>query len=277
VIKNRKVQLFKEIYEEYRQISSPLRSVVYSMATQRNSVPNSPSVGAGESARATPRTSPRISAIPVSPSIIEDNDSKEEFELSRSLFEESPRMIPRSARLSLESSLDLLSLDNLGPELDFDMDGSEMFDDFVLNSPNSGSPRLSRRRDRRRRRRERARILLSQYQDYHQEEGAPLTYEDLLTLENVPCGLEPRIIQMLPVQVLNEKDITIIRKDALLCEGNKENGEGGDDSCRICLCEYECGDSVMRLPCMHIYHKQCITKWLANNKKCPQCMLPVEL
>lgn len=44
-----------------------------------------------------------------------------------------------------------------------------------------------------------------------------------------------------------------------------------EPSCSICLCEYEKGESVMRLPCNHLYHESCLDSWITNHVRCPLC------
>ena len=39
--------------------------------------------------------------------------------------------------------------------------------------------------------------------------------------------------------------------------------------CCICLEEYEVGDEMMRLPCLHFFHRDCLVPWLTNNCTCP--------
>lgn len=42
--------------------------------------------------------------------------------------------------------------------------------------------------------------------------------------------------------------------------------------CNICIETYMEGDSVIELPCTHMFHKQCIQKWLCTEKiNCPVC------
>ncbi len=44
------------------------------------------------------------------------------------------------------------------------------------------------------------------------------------------------------------------------------------DSCVICLSEFENGDNVTTLPCGHDYHTECIKPWLLKrSSKCPIC------
>ena len=44
-----------------------------------------------------------------------------------------------------------------------------------------------------------------------------------------------------------------------------------EPSCCICLCEYEPKDTVMQLPCNHIFHESCIDSWTKRNVRCPLC------
>ncbi|KAJ8900717.1 hypothetical protein NDN08_000018 [Rhodosorus marinus] len=49
-----------------------------------------------------------------------------------------------------------------------------------------------------------------------------------------------------------------------------------DEQCTVCLCEYETGELVRRLPCNHVYHKNCLDKWMVKYANCPTCRSPVE-
>mmetsp|Transcript_37321 Transcript_37321/g.69676 ORF Transcript_37321/g.69676 Transcript_37321/m.69676 type:complete len:126 (-) Transcript_37321:38-415(-) len=42
-------------------------------------------------------------------------------------------------------------------------------------------------------------------------------------------------------------------------------------TCCVCLIEYEPDDVLRRLPCSHIFHRQCISAWLNCNIGCPIC------
>jgi len=44
-----------------------------------------------------------------------------------------------------------------------------------------------------------------------------------------------------------------------------------EPSCSICLCEYEVGEKVTRLPCDHIYHTSCLNSWTEHHTRCPLC------
>ena len=51
-------------------------------------------------------------------------------------------------------------------------------------------------------------------------------------------------------------------------EANSSNDE---DKCTICQYELEVEDSVIALPCGHVFHADCIKKWLELSKMCPIC------
>ncbi|KAH7687005.1 putative E3 ubiquitin ligase protein [Dioscorea alata] len=51
----------------------------------------------------------------------------------------------------------------------------------------------------------------------------------------------------------------------------KASENGSTDECVICLLNFEDGDSLVSLSCEHLYHCDCIRKWLLTNKACPIC------
>ena len=53
-------------------------------------------------------------------------------------------------------------------------------------------------------------------------------------------------------------------------EGTEEEEEEAD-KCTICLSEFEPEEDVRRLPCMHLFHVECVDQWLGQNKRCPIC------
>ena len=62
-----------------------------------------------------------------------------------------------------------------------------------------------------------------------------------------------------PEQTLEQKDL------GTLCEA----------TCRICLMDFEVSDVIVRLPCLHIYHRACIQTWFDFERTCPQDKLRV--
>lgn len=47
--------------------------------------------------------------------------------------------------------------------------------------------------------------------------------------------------------------------------------ENIDDSCLICYDKYLQDQYIVKLPCSHFYHKDCIDPWFKNNNTCPCC------
>ena len=43
------------------------------------------------------------------------------------------------------------------------------------------------------------------------------------------------------------------------------------DKCLICQQTYKTNSEVLYMPCLHLYHKVCIIRWLIHNDKCPTC------
>lgn len=52
----------------------------------------------------------------------------------------------------------------------------------------------------------------------------------------------------------------------------KERIISGEDAvCCICLAKYANNDELRELPCSHLFHKECVDKWLKINALCPLC------
>lgn len=50
-----------------------------------------------------------------------------------------------------------------------------------------------------------------------------------------------------------------------------ENENNLSNNCVICQEQYSNGEKVTKLPCEHIYHKECISNWLKLHNTCPTC------
>ncbi|XP_076935638.1 uncharacterized protein LOC143602410 isoform X1 [Bidens hawaiensis] len=48
-----------------------------------------------------------------------------------------------------------------------------------------------------------------------------------------------------------------------------------EETCAICQENFEFGKQIITLPCVHLYHKKCIIKWLKLKKNCPMCQKEV--
>jgi hypothetical protein len=45
-----------------------------------------------------------------------------------------------------------------------------------------------------------------------------------------------------------------------------------DNPCSVCLLTFAKGDVVLQLlPCLHLFHKNCVKNWWERQKSCPFC------
>ncbi|XP_004247279.1 E3 ubiquitin-protein ligase RING1-like [Solanum lycopersicum] len=56
-----------------------------------------------------------------------------------------------------------------------------------------------------------------------------------------------------------------------LVEPMEADERNSNDECLVCLDELGEKTDVLRLPCSHMFHAQCITKWLQNSHYCLLC------
>ncbi|CAI5438016.1 unnamed protein product [Caenorhabditis angaria] len=82
------------------------------------------------------------------------------------------------------------------------------------------------------------------------------------TADDVPVGASTQDIEKHTKKVVFEKD--------------EEEKPDETDRCTVCLCDFEGGKEVRKLQCDHIFHPDCIDKWLFYNKKCPVCRMEVD-
>ncbi|KAM7265597.1 hypothetical protein ACFE04_003280 [Oxalis oulophora] len=70
-------------------------------------------------------------------------------------------------------------------------------------------------------------------------------------------GLSQELISLLPTMKFKFSNLF----------SRKKSGE----RCVICQMRYKIGNQQTKLPCNHVYHSECISKWLSINKVCPIC------
>ncbi|KAL3530305.1 hypothetical protein ACH5RR_009627 [Cinchona calisaya] len=49
------------------------------------------------------------------------------------------------------------------------------------------------------------------------------------------------------------------------------SGSSSKNPCTICLEEFVMGSQATKLPCSHMFHGDCIVKWLKEDHLCPYC------
>lgn len=87
----------------------------------------------------------------------------------------------------------------------------------------------------------------------------------------------------LATQLTEEEQVRIAQRIGLiqhLPKGIYDPGRDGSEKkireCVICMMDFVYGDPIRFLPCMHIYHMDCIDDWLMRSFTCPSCMEPVD-
>ncbi|EUB56012.1 RING finger protein [Echinococcus granulosus] len=101
-------------------------------------------------------------------------------------------------------------------------------------------------------------------------------------LENDPI-LHPAPGLSVPFSQLTEdQQVTIAMRMALIATlpifiyDDNENAKLPE--CVICMCEYEAGDEMRKMPmCSHIFHRACIDDWLTRSLTCPSCLQEVPM
>jgi len=85
------------------------------------------------------------------------------------------------------------------------------------------------------------------------EDNLDMSYETLVGLEDVACGLDPSVIECLPRYPVSA---TMLAQSA---------------TCVICLGDYYLGDEITTLLCLHMFHFECLSHCWKRKKSCPVC------
>lgn len=104
---------------------------------------------------------------------------------------------------------------------------------------------------------------------------ADIVRQVLRDLQDGPVGASEADIKALPVrQYVKPASVggaaTTTRTSTVEDAESQETGEDAD-ACAICLGDYETGEDLRELPCVHYFHTQCVDKWLGKNDVCPMC------
>ncbi|KAK3189864.1 hypothetical protein Dsin_029425 [Dipteronia sinensis] len=84
---------------------------------------------------------------------------------------------------------------------------------------------------------------------------------------NTGHKVEPILVQFGIVNVISMKENSLFTHVI-------EEGSLKGEQCVICLEEFSSGElEIVLMPCSHVYHRNCITKWLQTTLHCPTCWL----
>ena len=82
---------------------------------------------------------------------------------------------------------------------------------------------------------------------------------------------DPEAMKKLEGLQIAEDGLAPYQIDSIIpTEFSKKPGSSTID-CNICLVDFEDGDMVKILQCLHTYHQKCIDEWLAKKSVCPDC------
>ena len=70
---------------------------------------------------------------------------------------------------------------------------------------------------------------------------------------------------------LKKRNQFILELDEFQFKHLKKYSALKEDKCAICLQKYKGADIIKDFPCKHIFHKNCIFKWLKKSNVCPLC------
>jgi len=70
---------------------------------------------------------------------------------------------------------------------------------------------------------------------------------------------------------LKKKNQFILELDEFQFKHLKKYSALREDKCPICLVKYKSSDIIKEFSCKHIFHKNCIFKWLKTSNVCPIC------
>ncbi|CAK9294945.1 unnamed protein product [Gordionus sp. m RMFG-2023] len=85
------------------------------------------------------------------------------------------------------------------------------------------------------------------------------------TFEDLKC---PICTRKLPSDDIEYHLILCLTKPRINYNGETLKDDKGE--CTICLEDMSIGHDIARLPCLCIYHKECIDKWFTKSRSCPE-------
>ena len=71
----------------------------------------------------------------------------------------------------------------------------------------------------------------------------------------------------------SKEEVEKLEKIIINCEDIRKeiNSVCGEGGCSVCKDDYEMDQTVIKLPCCHMFHDDCIMPWLKERNSCPTC------
>jgi hypothetical protein len=69
---------------------------------------------------------------------------------------------------------------------------------------------------------------------------------------------------------------TVERLPKIIWSEAEAANANGQTNCMVCLCDYEEGEELYKLPCNHLFHPGCIAEWLTRCTDCPLCKTNID-
>ena len=94
----------------------------------------------------------------------------------------------------------------------------------------------------------------------------------------VLCGMQLQPGQTHEIGISSSRPIDDEETDAEVEGGSTFDGNAeaaNENTCAICLCQMQDGDTVGDIPCKHLFHKGCLKSWLTRSNRCPLCQKDV--
>lgn len=85
----------------------------------------------------------------------------------------------------------------------------------------------------------------------------------LIGSRGLNMGLKPEVIDLYTTRTKYAADEVAEREE-------------DREKCTICLANFEADAEVRRLKCKHLFHLDCVDRWLMGNKQCPMCRVHVD-
>lgn len=97
-----------------------------------------------------------------------------------------------------------------------------------------------------------------------------LSYQEKVKIRDIlrSCLKEPRASMIIPVVDWEPKGLSQVE---VLVKEKELDARELEDVCSICLDGILRGMTVAKSPCSHIFHRDCLFRWLPKDSRCPLC------